>query len=95
MTAYAIFIRERLRNEAEMALYLAKVAGTAAAHDGRMLARSENVVTLEGAGAEAVILIAFPGIDAARAWYDSEAYRAAKPHRHLAADFRVLLIESP
>ena len=48
---------------------------------------------LEGAAAEGVVILSFPDMDAARAWYDSPAYAEARAHRYRAADYRVLMVE--
>ena len=38
-------------------------------------------------------MIEFPTTAAARAWYDSPAYKAAAEHRFKGAIFRVVLVE--
>jgi uncharacterized protein (DUF1330 family) len=48
---------------------------------------------LEGATMESVVILEFPSIEAARAWYDSPAYREARRARHLAADYRAFVVE--
>jgi uncharacterized protein (DUF1330 family) len=48
---------------------------------------------LEGPAAEGVAILRFPDMAAARAWYDSPAYRQAREHRQLGADYRMLLVE--
>ena len=47
----------------------------------------------EGEAVEGVVLLEFPDMAAARAWYDSPAYQAAKAHRVKGADYRVIFVE--
>lgn len=94
MPALFIAIRERTRDAAEMQTYSAAARPTLAGRAFRMLARYENHEALEGPEAEAVLVMEFPSMADARAWYDSDDYRAALRHRNLGADYRVLLVET-
>jgi len=60
-----------------------KLSGPAvAAYGGRFLVRGGQIEMLEGESpAERVVLVEFPDAETARAWYDSEAYRAARAVR--------------
>ena len=49
--------------------------------------------SLEGAPVEGVVILEFPTFAEARAWYDSDAYKAARKHRFLGADYRALIVE--
>jgi uncharacterized protein (DUF1330 family) len=93
MVAYAVFIRERVRDPQTMQTYLDEVAATFEGHDARRLAGHGPLVALEGAGMESVVITEFPSIEAARAWYDSPAYRDVRRARHLAADYRAFIVE--
>ena len=55
-----------------------------------MAARSD---VLEGSWAGDLIVIAFPRIDLARAWYASDAYRRIAPLRRHNADGAVIIME--
>jgi uncharacterized protein (DUF1330 family) len=48
---------------------------------------------LEGAPPEGVIMLQFPTVADAKAWYDSPAYQAALPHRLKSADYRSIIVE--
>jgi uncharacterized protein (DUF1330 family) len=48
---------------------------------------------MEGDPAEGVVLLQFPDMDAAKAWYGSPAYQDAKQHRLKGADYRVIFAE--
>lgn len=48
-------------------------------HGGRFLARGGATVVLEeDRDPERVVIIEFPSVDAARAWYESDDYREAR-----------------
>lgn len=93
MAAYAIFIRERVRDEARLAAYVGKVAGVATRFGGKVLARIGEVHTVEGPDANGVVLLEFPDLAAAQAWYGSDQYQIAKGERHLGGDFRAILFD--
>ncbi len=48
---------------------------------------------LEGDPIEGAVILEFPSMATARAWYDSPAYQAAVAHRHRGADYRVFIVE--
>jgi len=48
---------------------------------------------LEGPATEGVAILRFPDMDAARAWYNSPAYKEAREHRFKGSEHRVLLVE--
>lgn len=93
MTAYVIFIRDRINDADEMAKYGAKAAAARGDHKMTPLAFYGPVETLEGDTADGVVLIAFPTMEEAKAWYDSPAYQEALPHRLKGADYRVILAQ--
>jgi NAD(P)-dependent dehydrogenase (short-subunit alcohol dehydrogenase family) len=77
MAAYAVFIREATRDQAELDVYAPKVAATMAGRPMTVLAMNGRQDVLEGPLVEGVVIIEFPSVEAARAWYDSPAYREA------------------
>ena len=93
MAAYAIFIREKLRDPQTIEAYNAKAGPSLEGHPGKILAAYGGIEALEGAAAEGVVLLEFPDMRAAKAWYDGPAYRAAREIRFRAADYRVLFFE--
>ncbi|MDE2404760.1 MAG: DUF1330 domain-containing protein [Sphingomonadales bacterium] len=52
-----------------------------------------KVEALEGAAPDGVVMLEFPTIEAARGWYESDAYQQAIPFREKAAKWRVVLVE--
>lgn len=46
----------------------------------------------EGSLPDAVILVEFPSVELARAWYASPEYQASVPFRKKAADWRIVIV---
>jgi uncharacterized protein (DUF1330 family) len=59
----------------------------------KALAYYGAVEVLEGPPVDGVVVVEFPDMAAARAWYDSPEYQDAKAHRLKAADYRVMLVQ--
>jgi uncharacterized protein (DUF1330 family) len=93
MPAYAIFVRERTRVRSELDAYSKKAGGTLAGHPGKALALYGRHEVLEGAAMEGVVILEFPTFEAAKAWYDSPAYREAREHRFKGADYRAFIVQ--
>jgi uncharacterized protein (DUF1330 family) len=93
MSAYAIFTREKTLNQAEMDLYNQQVKATFAGHDIKFLAAYGPFEDLEGAPTEGTVIAEFPTMEAAKAWYDSPAYREVRTHRLNGAIYRATLVQ--
>jgi uncharacterized protein (DUF1330 family) len=93
MPAYAVFIRERVRDASAIDEYKKLAKASFAGHPVKFIATAGKHETLEGPTAENVLLLEFPTIDALRAWYFSPAYREASKLRHHGGDYRVLFLE--
>ncbi len=94
MPAYMLFIREKpVHNPAELAEYQRLNQAAPRDPDLKPLVIYGKTEALEGEAPDGVILLQFPTVEAARAWYGSPAYQAALKHRKLAADYRALIIE--
>lgn len=52
-----------------------------------------NTLSLEGSAPQSVIVLQFPSLEAAKAWYESPEYQAALVHRKSAASFRAFIVE--
>lgn len=84
----------RVKDAEAFRAYAPQVQPTLDAFGGRYLARGGATVGLEGAApAERIVIIEFPSLEAARAHWASDAYRAIAPVRHKAADGPVFLVE--
>jgi uncharacterized protein (DUF1330 family) len=73
--------------------YLARIDATLAPFGGRFLVHGGAVVALEGQWTSDLVVIRFPDMDAARAWYDSPAYREILPLRTRRVKGAVALVE--
>jgi uncharacterized protein (DUF1330 family) len=93
MAAYIVFIKEREHDAATMAEYAAKAGPTLAGHPGKPLAYYGGIETLEGPEAQGCVLIEFPDMAAAKAWYASDAYQEARKLRFAGADYRVFITD--
>jgi uncharacterized protein (DUF1330 family) len=91
MSVYFIFIRERLRDQKEIDEYAKLAPAAAKGHNIRPLAVYGKTETLEGAEAQGVVLLEFATYEEGMAWYDSSEYSEAKKHRHLGADYRLIV----
>lgn len=94
MPAYLLFIREgAVKDEAKFMDYQMAMQA-----NGPKVAMNPLIVygastPLEGASPDGVVLLQFDTAEAAKAWYHSPEYEAAKQHRFKAADYRVTLID--
>jgi uncharacterized protein (DUF1330 family) len=93
VSAYVVFVRERLKDPELYKEYSAKARPAGAGHPLQPLAYYGEIETLEGDAAEGVVILRFPNVEAARAWYHSEGYQEAKAIRERAADCRAFLTQ--
>ncbi len=94
MPAYVIANVTKAWDKDALAEYRRRNTETVAAHGGRFLVRGGEQETLEGdwTGLR-IVVIEFPDKDAARAWFDSEAYAPLKEIRRGASDTDIVLVE--
>ncbi|MGO4457188.1 DUF1330 domain-containing protein [Streptomyces sp. M-16] len=93
MTAYAIgHIRPGTMNQ-DVLRYIEGIQATMDPFGGRFLVHGREVEVKEGPWPGTVVVIAFPDIERARAWYDSPAYRAILPLRTTHIEGEVILVE--
>lgn len=94
MSAYVFFIRESaIRDQAEMDLYRSSNRDKAPNPNLTPLVVYGSMETLEGAPPDGVVLLKFPTVEDAKAWYHSAEYQAAAAHRMKAADYRAFIVE--
>ncbi len=93
MPAYIVFMRDRMRDPAEMKTYMGKVPPTFEGFACKPLALYGKIETLEGPPIEGAVIAEFPSYAEALAWYRSPAYQAAVQHRFKAGDYRVFITE--
>lgn len=93
MTAYAIFMRTATHDPAELKTYAEKVPASRAGHDMTALVRYGRHIVKEGGPVEGVVVLQFPTVAEAEAWYHSPAYQEAAQHRLKGADYQVVIVE--
>lgn len=90
--AYVI-VTEAITDPAGMDAYSRAAAPSIAAGGARVLAVDPKPRILEGAWhGDKTVLLEFDSVDAAQAWYNSEAYGQAKPLRHAAASSNAVIV---
>lgn len=82
-----------MRNPEEYERYRTKARLAAAGHSLKPLAVYGKYEVLEGPQIEGAVILEFPNIEAAKAYYNSPAYQDAVQHRFLGADYRVFIVE--
>ena len=94
MTAH-IVATVRVSNSVKFGLYTKAVSGLAERFRGEYLVRGKVSEVLEGNGDadERVVILSFPDADAARAFYFSPEYQAAKGLRTDAALLEMRLLD--
>lgn len=93
MTAYAVARLTSVTMGPDIRTYLEKIDATLAPFKGRFLVHGGPKIELEGAWPGDLIVIGFPDLAAARAWYGSPAYRKILPLRTNNSTGDVILIE--
>lgn len=95
MTAYVIFVRDTpIRDVAALAEYQRlAIEGMAEGHRVKPLVAQEQIEAFEGAAPAGVVMLEFPTMEEARAWYNGPGYQKAAPFRQKATDYRVFLVE--
>ena len=93
MSAYALFDNIEINNAAGLEEYRAKVKPVVEKYGGRYVVVGGEWETLEGERALTFpVLIEFPDVAAARAWYDSEEYRPLRDLRQRSATVDAVLM---
>ncbi|MEU0194665.1 DUF1330 domain-containing protein [Streptomyces afghaniensis] len=93
MPAYGFAHLRSRRNHSDIIEYLERIQATLDPFAGRFVIHGPPAEVVEGTWPGSMVLIEFPSLAEARAWYDSPAYRAILTLRtdHIEGD--VLLIE--
>jgi uncharacterized protein (DUF1330 family) len=92
MTAYVIY-EATITDAAQYELYKAAAAPSVAAAGGRYIARGGDVESFEGVAPARVVVLEFPDLATATAWYRSEEYAEARALRERACDARVFVVD--
>jgi uncharacterized protein (DUF1330 family) len=82
MSGYALFDNLEVIDAESLEEYKRRVAPVVEAHGGKYVVLGGEVDVVEGSVSFTFpVLIEFPSVEAARRWYDSEAYRELKALR--------------
>jgi uncharacterized protein (DUF1330 family) len=93
MSAYLIVYIEAVTDPARLAEYRRIAGPTLQQHGAQLRVRNGKFEALEGAAPQAVIMLEFPSMQAAKTWYESPQYQEALEHRHAGARCRAILVE--
>jgi len=88
-----VITRVDVTNPEAYALYAAAATRVIAAHGGRALARGGRYEALEGTARARNVVLEFDSYEAARAYFDSADYQAARALREGAAEMEMVLVE--
>ncbi|WP_327212735.1 DUF1330 domain-containing protein (plasmid) [Rhizobium beringeri] len=93
MAAYFVMIREQTTDPASLAEYGPRAALAAQGHSLKPLAAYGALDQVEGDDVEAAVILEFPDMTAARAWYESPPYQAAVKLRHTGSKSKAFFVE--
>ncbi|MGR6974716.1 DUF1330 domain-containing protein [Streptomyces cynarae] len=93
MTAYAIAHLQEAAPHPEIAEYIERITATFAPYGGRFLVHAAQHEVKEGSWPGHVVVIGFPGLAEARAWWDSPAYQEIAPLRSRHIDGDIILVD--
>ena len=96
MSKLAYMVVDARSSDPDRMLEYRRLAQIAVAHyGGRYLVRGAAYETLEGSWQpQRLVVLEFPSMAAARAFYDSPEYRAAREARAGVSDFDILLVDA-
>ena len=93
MTAYAVAHLRSVDQNAEIVDYLSRIDATLDPFGGHFVVHGALPEVREGEWPGFLVVIGFPDLAAARAWYDSPAYQEILPLRTRNADGVALLVD--
>ena len=94
MPAYILFIREgAIRDQSEMDTYSRMIRENPPDPKLTPLAVYGAIEALEGNAPDGIVVLKFPSVEDAKAWYNSPGYQAAIPHRKKGAEYRALIVQ--
>lgn len=93
MTAYVIFIRDEMKDQSAYDHYLQLGVPTLAPFDGEILVANDEHEVLEGADFDGSVVLRFPDMASARAWYNSREYEQFKSIRLGATTGSAVLVQ--
>lgn len=92
-TAYALAHLRNPNLHPEVLEYLEKIQATLDPFSGRFLVHGGEVQVMEGEWSGTLVVIEFPSVSQARAWYESPAYQEILPLRTNNIDGDAIIVE--
>jgi uncharacterized protein (DUF1330 family) len=93
MSAYVV-VNVTVRDPVRYEEYRRLATPTVSAYDGRYVARGGRVDVREGDWSPSrLVILEFPSVERARAWWDSPEYAPAKALRQSCADTQLVITE--
>ena len=93
MPAYAVAVIRETRFNDEVVEYLRRIDETLAPFSGRYLIHGGPYLPLEGSWSGDMVMIEFPTMEHAEAWYRSDAYTSIRSLRMNNTEGDVLLVQ--
>jgi uncharacterized protein (DUF1330 family) len=93
MSAYMVYVRDRIIDPVEFKKYEDSAPASSSGHPITPLAFYGAVETLEGPRVDGAVILAFPTLADAQAAYNSPLYQEALKHRLKGAEYRVFIVE--
>jgi uncharacterized protein (DUF1330 family) len=92
MAAYVV-VEVEVQDKDRYETYKRMVPSSLAAYGGRFIARGGEVETLEGEWSPTrLVILEFPSVAQAKAWWSSEEYAEAKALRQATAQSRMIVV---
>jgi len=92
MSAYVV-VEVEVQDPARYESYKRMVPPSLAAYGGRFVVRGGELETLEGGWSpKRLVILEFPSVERAKAWWGSQEYAEAKALRHATAQSRMVVV---
>jgi len=92
MTAY-IIVEISINNPQEYEAYKKLTPASITAYDGKFIVRGGQTETLEGEWEpERIVVLEFPSVERAKAWWNSDIYSKAKTIRQKVAKTKMIVV---
>jgi uncharacterized protein (DUF1330 family) len=93
MSAYVV-VQVDIKDPVRYADYRSMVPASLEKYGGRFIVRGGTVHTMEGDWApKRFVVVEFPSVERAKAWWDSPEYRAARDLRWATAESQLIIVE--
>ena len=92
--AYVVVDISAITNDADFRTLIPKTGPSNAAFGGQFVARTENIVALDGTPPKRFVLIAFDTIDRAKAWFESPAQKEIYTINKRSTNSRTFIVDA-